>query len=42
MIASGVELDAPTVDVVALMVALASGTLNESGFAAWLRQRRRG
>jgi death-on-curing protein len=39
---NGVELDAPAVDVVPLMVALASGTLDEAGFAAWLRQRRRG
>lgn len=36
---NGVELQAAETDVVAVMLALAAGELDESGLAAWLRAR---
>jgi len=36
---NGVELQAAEADVVAVMLALAAGELDESGLAAWLRAR---
>lgn len=38
---NGVELDAPAIDIVPQMVALARSELDEATFAAWLRQHQR-